>query len=331
MIVDGTHSRKSGGLSLMLRPLSKHSLDSLKSSDDISYFDADDGSSVSSAFSHGSKEDFFLENIPNEVEDSDQEIIDTSSLGNSTASRELFPTTKFSATPLMSSNSFGSESSFITTESECGPPPGYYRNMHNRERKKERNRRLSTGYILALLNVVLDAYGALLVKQHATHLNTWEINLVRYGFAGFILATVSIGLRIRDSIFLSTNDKRKKFGIKPTVQIPTEAGHSGQKNTLQSNIPWYRLPNMSIQSWITISLGVVFVTFLCPALSGYALFEIALALAVTLNSTTPLYMLPLMWLVKREKPTRRGAAGAILACFGVVVLCLWGIDAENLQ
>merc|ERR1712232_1093202 len=131
MIVDGTHSRKSGGLSLMLRPLSKHSLDSLKSSDDISYFDADDGSSVSSAFSHGSKEDFFLENIPNEVEDSDQEIIDTSSLGNSTASRELFPTTKFSATPLTSSNSFGSESSFITTESECGPPPGYYRNMHN--------------------------------------------------------------------------------------------------------------------------------------------------------------------------------------------------------
>lgn len=298
------HPRK--GLGLMHRPLSKHSLESLKSNDDISYFDADDGSSVSSAFSErsdGSSEDFFLENIPPMGDDENigSAIIDTTSFENSSASKELFPTTKFQATPLNKARSWASESSFITTESECGPPPGYYQNVNNRERKNDRKKRLRRGYFLALLNVLLDAYGALLVKQYATHLNTWEINLIRYGFAGFLLACISIGLRIRDNIFLGTNERRKKFGIKPTVQIDSPPD-SYQSNIQESIVPWYRLPNMCIQSWITISLGVVFVTFLCPALSSYALFEIALALAVTLNSTTPLYMLPLMWLVKQEKP-----------------------------
>ncbi len=52
--------------------------------------------------------------------------------------------------------------------------------------------------------------------------------------------------------------------------------------------PWYRIPNMSIVPWITVSIGVFFVIFLSPALANYSLFEIPLALSLSLTSITPL-------------------------------------------
>lgn len=48
------------------------------------------------------------------------------------------------------------------------------------------------GYTLAAVNVILDAYGTVLTKQHGVLLNTWEINLIRFGFAGLFMSSVSI-------------------------------------------------------------------------------------------------------------------------------------------
>ena len=81
---------------------------------------------------------------------------------------------------------------------------------------------------------------------------------------------------------------------------------------------------MSYQDWSKVSLGVVFVTFLCPALSNYALFQIALALALTLGSITPVYALILEWAILRNKrPTLRAIIGASLAVAGVAVLSIF--------
>lgn len=310
---------------LLRRPLSKHNLSSLitESDDDNSFSseeEVDNFSMLSSTYSEqsgaSSNEDFFIDNIPSPSKSSDEtgELIVSSALHTDSSIRFSSSPSKSgsitSGSSLLSGSirsrlsSFASSSSFMSTESECGPPPGYYGSQNQRERRRDRKFRLRKGYCLALLNVLLDAYGSLLTKRYAVNLNTWEIGFVRYGFAGFVLALVSVGLRVRDNMLK----------------------HS---SSITKNRDWYRLPTMEIQPWITVSLGVVFVTFLCPALTNYALFEIALALAVTLNSTTPLYMLPLMWLVKKEKPTRQGSVGALLACVGVVILCIWGIDAAN--
>ena len=188
------------------------------------------------------------------------------------------------------------------------------------------------------------------MKSVAVDLNTWEINLIRYGFAGFVLMLVSFGFKMKDSIFLE-NKKKKSTYSSPAIFHISSSTSSSLSSSLSSkwNVPfgyhtgkqmistlllsssssentWYRMPTMSVQSWITVSLGVFFVTFLCPALQSYALFEVTLALAITLNSTTPLYMLPLMWCVKREKPTHRGILGAFMSCIGVAILCIWGVD-----
>ena len=90
------------------------------------------------------------------------------------------------------------------------------------------------------------------------------------------------------------------------------------------HVKWYQLPRLSIKSWAVISLGVLFVTFITPALSNYALFEIALALAITLGSTTPLFALILEAIFqKRQMPSFRAVMGTSLAVGGVVILSMF--------
>merc|ERR1712183_776446 len=96
---------------------------------------------------------------------------------------------------------------------------------------------------------------------------------------------------------------------------------------------WYKLPIgvtaagiMNRKSWLKISLGVVFVTFICPALTNSAVFHIPLGLAMSLGSITPLFALLLEWPIYRTKekiPTVRALIGAILAVSGVVVLSIF--------
>ena len=53
-------------------------------------------------------------------------------------------------------------------------------------------------------------------------------------------------------------------------------------------------------------------------------FQIELSAALTLGSVGPLYAVPVAFLVKGERTSARGCAGAVLAVAGVFVLCSWG-------
>ncbi|KAL3916108.1 MAG: hypothetical protein SGARI_008030 [Bacillariaceae sp.] len=85
---------------------------------------------------------------------------------------------------------------------------------------------------------------------------------------------------------------------------------------------------MTKSAWIHVCIGVLLVTFFTPALSNYALFQIALALALTLGSVGPLYALPLTYLMQRKEhpklPSWKACLGAVLAVAGIVVLAVWG-------
>ena len=227
---------------------------------------------------------------------------------------------------LSNSSSTGSLKSL---KSECGPPPG-----SKRENTQDRLKRIRQGYLLALCNVCLDSYGFLLTKQYGTDMSTWEINFIRYGFAGFILLLVSFFLRARDIFCGNSSRNKSSFGTnKSKRKIITRSGSSSHVQGTSASNPmeapdssWYRLPNLSTNSWLVMLVGVLFVSFLCPALQSYALFRLAFSLAMTLNSVTPLYALPLLWLLKNQKPSKRGCWGAIIAVTGVAVLCIWGYD-----
>ena len=169
------------------------------------------------------------------------------------------------------------------------------------EAEPQPTRNLRLGYPYAILNVLLDTYGAVLIKQHGEDFKVWEINLLRFGFAGLFMLFISLFMSLW---------KRESF-------ISRQALVSAQ---------WYALPvaQMRKTDWMFVSLGVLLVTFATPSLSNYALFEIALALALTLGSIGPVYSLPLTYLLQHDPPSLRTCVGAFLAVAGVVVLALRG-------
>ena len=60
------------------------------------------------------------------------------------------------------------------------------------------------------------------------------------------------------------------------------------------------------------------------ALTNYAMFEIPLALLLTLESIGPLYSLPLAFVIHKEFPSIQSSVGAILAVAGITLLSLQG-------
>jgi hypothetical protein len=205
-----------------------------------------------------------------------------------------------------STGSFGS-SKGSSIVSECGPPVGWYRN--SKESSTGRKIRLRTGYALAFVNVAFDAYGFVLTKKNGIGMTTWEINLLRMGFAATMMIVLTSFMRFREW-------RRKKRQGK--LEIDTDQ----YQTFYPDEVEWYKLPKMPVIPWIIVSIGVLFVTFLCPALTNYALMDIPLALAITLTSVTPLYMIPLSWFLKGEKLSGSGFFGAFMAVSGVITLCL---------
>lgn len=191
------------------------------------------------------------------------------------------------------------------------------------EEKLER-RRISTpsryrrGYAMAVVNVVLDTYGSLLTKEHGVGMTTWEINLIRFGFAGAVMLSMSVAMHLKRCF---NNMHRRKIEKKRETFAEGELEEEHDKWTGD----WYSLPgNMNRKSWFYVCIGVAFVTFGAPALSNYALFQIALALTLTLTSVGPLYALPLSWLLQHDRATLRACIGACLAVGGIVVLSFRG-------
>ena len=179
---------------------------------------------------------------------------------------------------------------------------------------------------MAILNVVLDTYGSVLTKDYGKEFTTWEINLIRFGFAGIIMLICSITLTMRDRLF----EKKKT-----ETETGTGNNDNNEDTISESTLKWYQLPTsftiMSKSAWLYVSLGVLFVTFFTPALSNYALFQITLALALTLGSVSPLYALPLTYIMqkkdevkKRPPPSLKAYIGSLLAIGGIIILAFFG-------
>jgi drug/metabolite transporter (DMT)-like permease len=207
----------------------------------------------------------------------------------------------------------------LVNDTGAGPTtskPYDKRETHKRrstlQRRSMTSKDIRLGYFLAVCNVALDTYGSLLTKQYGVGMTTWEINLIRFGFAAVCLVLLSAAMRIvnRIRLYIRSADSGGS---------PTEG-----KEESSDYLQWYHLPPMSRKRWLLVSAGVGFVTFLCPALSNYALFQMALALALALGSVGPLYSIPLSWFVHKERPTIRGSGGASAAVSGIVVLSFWG-------
>jgi drug/metabolite transporter (DMT)-like permease len=177
----------------------------------------------------------------------------------------------------------------------------------------------------AILNVLLHTFGALLTKMFGSDMTTFQINWIRFGFPGLCMVLMSSILVLWDrsrSTFVG-REVRQRSDATSEVVVPSPSRYR--------NDPWYCIPTsgaMSTSSWIHVSLGVAFVSFLCPALNNYAMFQVPLALLLTLESIGPLYSLPLAWLLQGDRPTLRAYIGVVLAVSGIVVLSFKGLNMD---
>lgn len=190
------------------------------------------------------------------------------------------------------------------------------------------------GYFCAILNVLADSFGSLLTKQHAVGMTTWTINLIRFGFAGVILIFVSIGMRLHQRCLVSNDGgeaKTDNAAISTTSHIDNTGNTVHESDTANdtkrnNSMPrWFEFPTLTTKGWLQITLGVAFVTFLCPALEKFALMQIALGLSISLASIGPLYGVSMDWLFKGRRQTAVGIVGAVFAVGGIIVLCAYGI------
>jgi drug/metabolite transporter (DMT)-like permease len=214
----------------------------------------------------------------------------------------------------------------------------------NVEQKNQRNRN-RIGYACAFINVFADSFGSLLQKRHGTGMTTWSINLIRFGFGGFILCVISVLMRIRDrwsirrkrivadksskksSIISSSKGRMRGDSLEQQQDSSTTvilSCHQPPSTTPPPPPRWYELPTLTKKGWLQINAGVALVTFFSPALWNFALLRIALGLAVALGSVGPVYGLILDWPFKGQIPTLVGLVGVLLTVVGVVILCIWG-------
>lgn len=171
---------------------------------------------------------------------------------------------------------------------------------------------LRDGYTCAVLNVFFDAIGFVLTKFYAAKMTTIDINLIRFGFAA--------GCMVVASASLSTRSMCRRVDGFETENSPDDIQTAQNAKPTDTNTAWWALPSMAVSGWWKVALGVFFVTFMCPALSNYALFKLDLGLTLTLLSLGPIYALPLGRVMKGEAVTWRGVLGACLAVGGVVAL-----------
>ena len=184
---------------------------------------------------------------------------------------------------------------------------------------------LYTGYVLAAVNVFLDAIGSLLTKMFGSTFSPFEINLIRFGFAAICLVTMFYIVYIFE--ICSQQQSRGSFGRVLSEDFTHESVDCETKNHEQ-DVTFFFIPRREITvypvmttfQWHKVALGVLFVTFTCPSLSNYALFQIDLGTCLTLTSLGPLFSIPLVYLMKGEVVSRRAIIGATLSVTGIMIM-----------
>ena len=123
-----------------------------------------------------------------------------------------------------------------------------------------------------------------------------------------------------EEIAISLEDKVATDNLESSLGVSDDSNASGIHKD-----KWYIFPRweqMTQSQWSSVAVGVMFVTFLCPALANYALFQLPLSLCLTLNSLGPVYSIPLVYVMVREKSGMQSIVGAFLAVGGIALMCL---------
>jgi hypothetical protein len=208
---------------------------------------------------------------------------------------------------------------------------------------------------------MMITYGTLVhtvaMTTHRNDVSTTTAANITTATGNAVMETIppsSHGVDVNDDTTAATNPIPVGAPMSPVVSLRTAETKESMSDSMNvATTPWYALPvsdpDMTKWVWLYVSIGVVLVTYMAPTLSNYALFEIPLALSLTLTSVGPLYALPLSYCTSRymqwyfdssvspnipiepppppvQRPpiTLRAGMGAALTVAGIVVLAYTG-------
>ena len=168
-------------------------------------------------------------------------------------------------------------------------------------------------------------------------MSTWEINLIRFGFAQFCLSLILMCVYVyfnrsmeRSSGRFLTLKKEETFELdisnnilenNNNISLETSdpsIGYNVNSNLIYSEIMVY--PDMKPRDWLQVTLGILFLTFATPALSNYSLLNIDMGACLTLTSLGPIFSLPLVYIMKNEQISLRACIGAFVSVIGIAVM-----------
>mmetsp|Transcript_89301 Transcript_89301/g.254950 ORF Transcript_89301/g.254950 Transcript_89301/m.254950 type:complete len:143 (-) Transcript_89301:856-1284(-) len=141
-------------------------------------------------------------------------------------------------------------------------------------------------------------------------MSTADVNLVRFGFAGIAL-WLGVGTRQ-----LAARQKATCYGRSCAELCGTEA-----EGSVGGGVGGGECEEMTRRDWAAVAVGVIFVTVLTPLVMTWVMFELPLAVAITLSSITPIWALPVAF-CHGEVVTTKAVFGAALASAGVVMLAV---------
>ena len=169
-------------------------------------------------------------------------------------------------------------------------------------RAPARGATLACGCALQLTNMLLDIAGAAITRSFAEGLTPWQINLTRFGSAAVLTALIAAGARVCG---------------RPADASRSGASRASSRGAAVVDSLAARMPaGMPRAFWRRIAFGVLVVTFACPSLSNYALFNLPFAAYCALTSLGPMWAVPILWAIKGQRPTWRGSLGATAAAAG---------------
>lgn len=153
-------------------------------------------------------------------------------------------------------------------------------------------RQLLLGSTLNLLNIGLDTMGSVLTRRYGQGLTTWQINTVRFGSAAVMTLIGLCAVNLWSML------------SRPHEPCPEWAA---------------LVPQQPAAVWVACGVGALLVTFLATALSNYALFGLPLGIWSALSSMGPVWSIPVLYAVRKERTSARGVLGAALAVSGAAV------------
>lgn len=186
---------------------------------------------------------------------------------------------------------------------------------------------LTWGYALSVLNVGLDAIGFVITKHYGNKLNTFDINLLRFGEASAMLAVwyaiqrqfcTAQGTKKESERRVNKWDEGEEAACCGAWERACIEHLSKKEESTSSRRPL--LWGMSQKRVFYCALGVLAVTYICPTLTTYGLFHTPLAMLLTLSSLGPIYSLPLTAWLKNEPITWRAVISSFTAIGGVILV-----------